>query len=284
MITITKPFFPLPAPKVISASPAASASLITFTGSTPVGKRVGELAMSGPYLKKVALELGGNAPIVVLSDANLDQAVPAAALAKFLHQGQICMAANRIIVEAPIYDEFVEAFGKHVANIPYGDVTNPDNLVGPIINDDQVASVTGKIDLAREQGAREIHAGEINGRVVAPHVFADVTAEMELFREEIFGPVVGIIKADDEADALRLANDTEFGLSSSVFTRDIERGVRFARGIKAGMTHINDISVNDEPHVMFGGEKNSGLGRFNGEWAIEEFTTDHWIGIKSSDA
>lgn len=265
---------------VLSAVP----SLITFTGSTPVGKRVGELAMSGPYLKKVALELGGNAPIVVLSDANLDQAVPAAAMAKFLHQGQICMAANRIIVEAPIYDEFVEAFGKHVAGIPYGDVANPDNLVGPIINDAQVDSVTGKIELARNQGAREVHAGEISGRVVAPHVFADVTPDMELFREEIFGPVVGIIKADDEADALRLANDTEFGLSSSVFTRDIERGVRFARGIKAGMTHINDISVNDEPHVMFGGEKNSGLGRFNGEWAIEEFTTDHWIGIKSGNA
>lgn len=259
-------------------------SLITFTGSTPVGKRVGELAMSGPHLKKVALELGGNAPIVVLSDANLEQAVQGAALAKFLHQGQICMAANRIIVEAPIYDAFVEAFGKHVANIPYGDVTNPDNLVGPIINDDQLNSVTGKINLAREQGAREVHAGEISGRVVAPHVFADVSPDMELFREEIFGPVVGIIKAEDEADAMRLANDTEFGLSSSVFTRDIERGVRFARGIKAGMTHINDISVNDEPHVMFGGEKNSGLGRFNGEWAIEEFTTDHWIGIKSADA
>lgn len=121
-------------------------SLITFTGSTLVGKRVGELAMSGPYLKKVALELGGNAPIVVLSGANLDQAVSAAAMAKFLHQGQICMSANRIIVEAPVYDEFVEAFAEHTAGIRFGDVANADNLMGPIFNDDQVASVTKKIE------------------------------------------------------------------------------------------------------------------------------------------
>lgn len=254
-------------------------SLITFTGSTPVGKRVGELAMSGPHLKKVALELGGNAPIVVLADANLDQAVAACATAKFLHQGQICMAANRLIVEAPVYDEFVTRYSQHVATLPCGDVANPDNFIGPIINDDQLSSVRGKITRAREENAREVLGGEIRGRVVPPHVFADVTAEMELFREEIFGPVVGIVRAEDEADALRLANDTEFGLSSSVFTRDIERGVRFARGIRAGMTHINDITVNDEAHVMFGGEKNSGLGRFNGEWAVEEFTTDHWIGV-----
>lgn len=100
-----------------------------------------------------------------------------------------------------------------------------------------------------------------------------------MFQEEIFGPVVGIIKADDEAHALELANDTEFGLSSAVFTTDLQRGINFARGIEAGMTHVNDITVNDEAHVMFGGEKNSGLGRFNGEWAIEEFTTDHWVSV-----
>lgn len=254
-------------------------SLISFTGSTPVGQRVGEIAVGGRYMKRVALELGGNAPVVVLADADLDKAVSGAALAKFLHQGEICMAANRIIVEAPVYDEFVERYREHVSHIPFGDVANPDVLVGPIINDDQVQSVTGKIAQAREEGAREVLAGEVEGRVVPPHVFADVTSSMELFREEIFGPVVGIIKADDEAHALELANDTEFGLSSSVFTENLERGVRFARGIKAGMTHINDITVNDEPHVMFGGEKNSGLGRFNGEWAIEEFTTDHWVSV-----
>jgi aldehyde dehydrogenase (NAD+) len=262
------------------ASPVPS--FVSFTGSTPVGQNVGKIAVGGKHMKRVALELGGNAPLVVLADADLDQAVRAAAMGKFLHQGQICMAVNRIIVEAPVYDEFVERFAGHVATIPFGDVTDPANVVGPIINDSQLASVIGKIERARAEGAREVHAGPIEGRVVAPHVFADLTPGMELFREEIFGPVVGIVKADDEAHALELANDTEFGLSSAVFTTDLEKGVRFARGIKAGMTHVNDITVNDEPHVMFGGEKNSGLGRFNGDWAIEEFTTDHWIGVQQT--
>lgn len=253
-------------------------SLVSFTGSTPVGKNVGKIAVSGEHMKRVALELGGNAPFVVLEDADLEEAAKAATLGKFLHQGQICMAINRIIVQAPVYEEFIEQVNK----LGYGDATDPANLVGPIINDAQLESVSAKIKTARSQGAREVLAGSINGRVVSPHVFADVTSQMELFREEIFGPVVGIAKAESQAHALELANDTEFGLSSAVFTQNLEKGVAFARGIKAGMTHINDITVNDEPHVMFGGEKNSGLGRFNGEWAIEEFTTDHWIGVQST--
>jgi aldehyde dehydrogenase (NAD+) len=261
---------------------SAVPSLVSFTGSTPVGQNVGKLAVGGKHMKRVALELGGNAPLVVLADADLDQAVRAAAMGKFLHQGQICMAVNRIIVETPVYDEFVERFAEHVATIPFGDVADPANVVGPIINDAQLASVIGKIKRARTEGAREVLSGPIVGRVVAPHVFADVTPEMELFREEIFGPVVGIVQAANAVHALELANDTEFGLSSAVFTTDIEKGVHFARSIKAGMTHVNDITVNDEPHVMFGGEKNSGLGRFNGDWAIEEFTTDHWIGVQQT--
>ncbi len=256
-------------------------SLISFTGSTPVGQNVGRTAVGGAHMKRVALELGGNAPFIVLADADVDLAARAAVLAKFLHQGQICMSTNRIIVEAPVYDAFIERFTEVVSHLKYGDTANPENLVGPIINDEQVASVVGKIERARAEGARQVVAGPVEGRVVAPQVFADVTPDMELFREEIFGPIVGIVKAADEEEALRLANDTVFGLSSSVFTRDLDRGVRFARRIKAGMTHINDITVNDEAHVMFGGEKNSGLGRFNGDWAIEEFTTDHWIGVMS---
>lgn len=257
----------------------ATPRLISFTGSTPVGKQVGATATGGKHLKKVALELGGNAPMVVLSDADMDKAVAAASMGSFLHQGQICMAINRIIVEAPIYDEFIAAFAARVKQVAYGDQLDDATMVGPIVNDSQVESVSGKIDRAREQGAREVVTAPIKGRVIPPHVFADVTAEMELFQEEIFGPVVGIIKADDEAHALELANDTEFGLSSAVFTTDLQRGINFARGIEAGMTHVNDITVNDEAHVMFGGEKNSGLGRFNGEWAIEEFTTDHWVSV-----
>ncbi|MFJ2618759.1 aldehyde dehydrogenase family protein [Glutamicibacter sp. NPDC087344] len=257
-------------------------SLISFTGSTPVGQNVGKIAVTGQHMKRVALELGGNAPFVVLEDADLDEAVKAATLGNFLHQGQICMAINRIIVLAPVYDAFIEKFVEQVQKLGYGDAADPANLIGPIINDAQLDSVTGKISQARSEGAREVLSGEVSGRVIPPHIFADVTPDMELFREEIFGPVVGITQAQDEEDALRLANDTHFGLSSAVFTGDLERGVRFARGIKAGMTHINDITVNDEPHVMFGGEKNSGLGRFNGEWAIEEFTTDRWVGVQST--
>jgi aldehyde dehydrogenase (NAD+) len=258
--------------------------LISFTGSTPVGKGVGRVAVGGEHMKKVSLELGGNAPLVILDDADLEQAVGAATMGKFLHQGQICMAVNRIIVQAPVYDEFVEAFAERVKTLPYGDQLDDATVVGPVINDSQLHSVTEKIARARTEGAREVVSGPVEGRVIAPHVFADVTPEMELFREEIFGPVVGIIKAEDEAHALELANDTEFGLSSAVYTRDLTRGLNFARRIEAGMTHVNDITVNDEAHVMFGGEKNSGLGRFNGEWAIEEFTTTHWVGVAPGEA
>ncbi|WIM70359.1 aldehyde dehydrogenase family protein [Corynebacterium suedekumii] len=259
-------------------------ALISFTGSTPVGQGVGTTAIGGKHMKKVALELGGNAPLVVLDDADLDQAVGGATLGKFMHQGQICMAVNRIIVQAPLYDEFVEKFAERVKTISYGNQLDEGTVVGPLINDQQVESVRAKIEQARAEGAREVVSGSIDGRVVSPHVFADVTPDMELFREEIFGPVVGIIKADDEEHALALANDTEFGLSSAVYTRDLTRGTRFARRIEAGMTHVNDITVNDEAHVMFGGEKNSGLGRFNGQWAIDAFTTEHWVGVAPGEA
>ncbi|MHC6220629.1 aldehyde dehydrogenase family protein [Arthrobacter sp. MMS24-S77] len=256
-------------------------SMISFTGSTPVGQRVGALAAQG-RLKKVALELGGNAPLVVLDDADIDGAVNGALMAKFLHQGQICMAANRIIVDESVYDEFVDRFAARARKLVAGDTTDDNVIIGPIINDDQAEAVTGLIQAARKQGAREVVGGQLEGRLVGPHVFADVTEDMDIARNEIFGPAVGIIKAHGEEDALRIANNTEFGLSSAVFTRDIERGVRFARGVKAGMTHVNDSTVNDEPHVMFGGEKNSGLGRFNGDQAIEDFTTLHWVGVRSA--
>lgn len=254
-------------------------SLISFTGSTPVGKQIGETALGGESIKQVALELGGNAPMVVLDDADLDLAVGAATMGKFLHQGQICMSINRIIVHADVYDEFVERYAERVRTVKYGNQLEDSTIVGPVVNDSQLESVSAKIKQAREEGARAVVEGPIEGRVIAPHVFADVTPDMELFREEIFGPVVGITRANDEEHALELANDTEFGLSSAVFTRDLTRGMRFARRVEAGMTHVNDITVNDEAHVMFGGEKNSGIGRFNGEWAIEEFTTDHWVSV-----
>ena len=252
-------------------------SLVSFTGSTPVGKHIGELAHSGDYIKPLALELGGNNPFVVLKDADIDNAVKAAVFGKFLHQGQICIAINRIIVEDDIYDEFVERFHTHVKTLKIGDPSKEETAIGPIINEKQLKSLQDKIAKAQEQGAKMILSGDIKGQVVPPHIFTEVTADMDLFRNEIFGPLVGIVRAKDETEALKLANDTEYGLSSSVFTKDMEKGLRFARGIRAGMTHINDITVNDESVAPFGGEKNSGIGRFNGEWVLEEMTRTHWV-------
>lgn len=256
-------------------------SFVSFTGSTSVGKHIGELANGGDYIKQVALELGGNSPFVVLKDADIEQAVKAAAFGKFLHQGQICLAINRIIVEDEIYDDFVERFLAHVKTLNVGDPNKQDTAVGPIINEKQVKSLKEKIAKAQEEGAKMILSGEIKGQVVPPHIFTEVTREMDLSRNEVFGPLVGIIRAKDEDDALSIANDSMYGLSSAVFTADMQKGLRFARGIRAGMTHINDISVNDESNMPFGGEKNSGIGRFNGEWILEEFTRTHWISMQN---
>ncbi|MES1964457.1 aldehyde dehydrogenase family protein [Psychrobacter sp. AH5] len=252
-------------------------SFVSFTGSTSVGKHIGELANGGDMIKSVALELGGNNPFVVLADADLDNAVKAAVFGKFLHQGQICIAINRIIVEDAVYDEFVQRFVEHVKTIKVGDPSDKDTAIGPIINQDQLESLKDKIAKANKQGAKTLLSGEIKGQLVPPHIFSEVTKDMDLFRNEIFGPLVGIVRAKDEDEALELANDTEYGLSSSVFTTDMEKGLRFARGIRAGMTHVNDITVNDESNAPFGGEKNSGIGRFNGEWVLEEMTRLHWV-------
>lgn len=254
--------------------------LISFTGSTPVGQNVGRVAVSGEHLKKVSLELGGNAPLVVLDDADLDAAVEQSVPGTFLHSGQICMSVNRIIVEAPVYDDFVSRFSQAAQSVPFGDPTTEGTLVGPVVNDSQLEGLEKKIAGAQAAGARTVVSGQISGRVVPPHVFADVTADMEIACEETFGPMVAILKAEDEAHALQLTNDHAYGLSSAVFTQNIDRGVQFAQQVQAGMTYINEMTVQDEAHVAFGGERNSGLGRFNGEWAIDEFTTDHTIGVK----
>ena len=256
-------------------------SLVSFTGSTSVGQHIGELANGGEYIKQVALELGGNSPFVVLKDADIEQAVKAAAFGKFLHQGQICIAINRVIVEDEIYDDFVERFLAHVKTLNVGDPSKQDTAIGPIINEKQLKSLKDKIAKAQDEGAKMILSGEIEGQVVPPHIFTEVTREMDLSCNEVFGPLVGIIRAKDEDDALSIANDSMYGLSSAVFTADMQKGLRFARGIRAGMTHINDISVNDESNTPFGGEKNSGIGRFNGEWVLEEFTRTHWISMQN---
>lgn len=253
--------------------------LISFTGSTAVGKQVAANAVTGDTIKKVALELGGNAPLVVLDDADLDAAVDQAVLGGYLHSGQICMSVQRVIVDESVYDEFLPKYEGAVKALKVGDPAEEGVLVGPIINDSQVESLRKKIASAEADGARALVGGEIQGRVVPPFVWVDATADMDIAREEIFGPMTVVLKARDEAHALELANDHEYGLSSAVFTQDLDRGLRFADGLAAGMSFINEMTVQDEAHVAFGGARNSGLGRFNGEWALEEFTTDHTTGV-----
>ena len=254
--------------------------LVSFTGSTAVGKRVGATATGGRWLKRVALELGGNAPIVVLDDADVDLAAEAAVFGRFLHSGQICMSTNRAIVVASVRDAFVDKVLELTRRLGVGDPHEPTTLVGPIINAAQRDSVAAIVAQAAADGATLALGGETQGSVVPPHVYVDVDPTIALATDESFGPILPIITAADEADALRLANQTEYGLSSAVWTSDLTRGARFAQRIVAGMVHVNGITVDDQPMAPFGGEKNSGLGRFNGEWAVEEYTRVQWVTLQ----
>jgi len=224
--------------------------------------------------------MGGKNPLVVLDDADLDLAVEAAAWGKFMHCGQICMAVNRIIVVESVHDDFVERFVKKVRSLKVGDPREADTFIGPIVNENQFNAVMDLIQKAKAEGAECILEGEPRGLVIPPHIFTGLKPDSVLLRNEIFGPVAPIQKVADEVEALKYANDTTYGLSSAVFTRDELRGLRFALQVEAGMTHVNDQPVNDSPFSPFGGEKNSGIGRFNGRWAIDAFTTDHWITVQ----
>jgi aldehyde dehydrogenase (NAD+) len=253
--------------------------VVSFTGSTPVGRGIARQAADAPVMKRVDLELGGNSPFVVLDDADLERAVDAAVFGKFLHQGQICMIVNRFIVEDKLYDAFVERFTERTRALKVGDPADSETMIGPIINRKQLEGLRERIAEARASGARQTLGGEPQGLVLPPHVFADVRNEMPVAREELFGPVAPIIRAADDEEALRLANQTTFGLSSCVFG-SLERATRFAQRLEAGMAHVNDQPVNDLPNNPFGGEKNSGIGRFGGDWAVEAFTSDKWLTVQ----
>lgn len=255
-----------------------AAPVVSFTGSTPVGE--GIVANAG--VKRLALELGGNGPLVVLDDADVDRAVEAAVFGSFFHAGQICMIANRIVVDDAVHDDFVERFVARVRDLTVGDPAEESTDIGPVINAGQLESVQDKIARARTDGARQVLGGEPTGPaglLLPPHVLLG-GPDVATAREEVFGPVITVIRAHGEQDALRIANDTELGLSGAVFTGDAERGVRFARRVEAGMVHVNDAPVNDDPNTAFGGEKASGIGRFGGQWAVEEFTTDQWVTVQ----
>ncbi len=252
--------------------------VISFTGSTATGRRIGEIC--GRMLKRAALELGGNNVMIVLEDADVEQAASAAVFGKFLHQGQICMSLNRIIVHRNIYEPFVEAFQRKSAFVKAGNPGEADTFVGPLINERQVDKIRGWVDESIRQGARVVQRGSVNGLLMEPVILADVTNEMAVARNEVFGPVASILPVDSEEEAIRIANESDYGLSGSIFTKDLEHGVQVALQIETGMIHVNDQSVNCEPIIPFGGEKSSGVGRYGGDWSLEEFTTLRWISVQ----
>ena len=248
---------------------------INFTGSTAVGKIIAKRAAE--HLKPVLLELGGKAPLIVLDDADLDEAVKAAAFGAFMNQGQICMSTERIIVVEAIADAFVAKFQAKVATMAVGDPREGKTPLGAVVDQKTVDHVRSLIADAVDAGAVQVNGGDATGVLMPAHVIDKVTPAMKLFRDESFGPVVGVIRARDEAHAIELANDTDYGLSAAVFTRDTARGLRVARQIKSGICHVNGPTVHDEAQMPFGGVKSSGYGRFGGKAGIDAFTELRWI-------
>ena len=252
---------------------------INFTGSTAVGRIVARRAAE--HLKPVLLELGGKAPLIVLEDADIGEAVKAAAFGAFMNQGQICMSTERIIVVEAVAEAFTAAFAAKAASLAAGDPRQGKTPLGAVVDRKTVSHVEALVADAVAAGARQIAGGAAQGVVMPASVVDGVTPAMRLFREESFGPVVAVIRARDEDDAIALANDTEYGLSASIFTRDTARGLRLARRIKSGICHINGPTVHDEPQMPFGGMRASGHGRFGGRAGIDAFTELRWVTIET---
>ena len=252
---------------------------VNFTGSTRVGRLIAEQAAR--HLKRVLLELGGKAPMVVLPDADLDEAVAAAKFGAFMHQGQICMSTERVVVDRSVLDPFAEKLGERAAALKVGDPRDPDTQIGPMVSAESAQRVGEMVQDAVSHGAEVVTGGEPDGELFPPTVLKGVTSEMRLYGEESFGPVVGVLGADDADDAVRLANDTEYGLAAAVFGADVPTALDVARRIESGICHVNGSTVHDEPQMPFGGVKASGFGRFGGTAAIDEFTELRWITVQS---
>jgi aldehyde dehydrogenase (NAD+) len=251
---------------------------ISFTGSTDVGRVIAEKA--GRHLKRAVLELGGKDPLIILGDADVDYAIDAAAWGAFLHQGEICMSTERIIVEKSIAKEFTEKLKERAESLPMGDPTDPATAIGPLINQRAVDKVHNQVEEAVSAGANLVTGGQHDNLVYHPTVVTDVKPDMQLFREQTFGPVAPIVVVDDAEEALAVANDSDYGLSSGILTNDFNRALDMAMRLETGMVHIGDQTVNDEPQAPFGGVKGSGYGRFGGQAALDEFTELRWINVQ----
>ncbi|MER6066336.1 aldehyde dehydrogenase family protein [Streptomyces sp. NPDC001792] len=249
---------------------------VNFTGSTPVGRIVGRLA--GEHLKPVILELGGKNPIVVLDDADPAYAASGVTVAKFMNAGQICLSVDRVILQRGIADEFVAAFLEKVRALGQGDPEGEHTLVGPMINTRAAERVAGLVADAVEKGATVLHGGgPAQGAFYPATVLDNVTPDMRIYSEEVFGPVATIFRVDTVDEAVDLANDTAYGLSSAVYTENASAGLAVARRLRHGNVHINDHSVADEPQAPVGGVKDSGFGHFGSDWGVEFFTETRWV-------
>ncbi|HXY10007.1 MAG TPA: aldehyde dehydrogenase family protein [Terriglobales bacterium] len=252
--------------------------IISFTGSEAVGRHIGEVA--GRNLKKAILELGGNSAMMILNDADVDLAVNAAVFSRFAHQGQVCMCSNRILVQRGVYQEFLNRFVDRVGKLKAGDPKRADTDLGPLINQRQTETFKKQVQRGIDEGAKVVLRGKIEGNVATPTVFADVRPSMWIAQNELFGPAVCLIPFDSPEEAVRIANDSPYGLSGAIHTRNAEYGAELAKQFESGMVHVNDSTINDDPLIAFGGEKASGVGRLNGKWALEEFTTLKWISVQ----
>ncbi len=252
---------------------------INFTGSTHVGRIIAVRAAQ--QLKPVLLELGGKAPMLVLKDADLDEAVKAAAFGAFMNQGQICMSTERLIVVDAVADAFIEKFAAKVKTMPAGDPREGRTPLGAVVDQKSADKVRELMADAIGKGAKLIAGGEGDGVLIPASALDGVTSDMRIYGEESFGPVVAIVRARDTDDAIRIANDTDFGLSAAVFTTNIAEGLSVASRIQSGMCHINGSTVHDEAQMPFGGVKASGYGRFGGKAGINEFTDLRWITIET---
>jgi acyl-CoA reductase-like NAD-dependent aldehyde dehydrogenase len=253
--------------------------IVNFTGSTKVGRAVGTLAAQ--HLKPAILELGGKNSLVVLEDADLEYAVDAATFGAFMNAGQICMSVDRVIVDRRIADDFSQAFAKKVADLPSGDPTRPETIIGPQVNQAAADRQHAQIQDAIDKGATVLAGGgKPDGRVVPATVLTDVTPDMRIHSEEIFGAASTVHAVADADAAVALANDTGYGLTAGVITEDLRAGLAVAQRLQTGIVHVNDQPVNDEPMAPFGGIKESGYGKFGGEAGIESFTEVRWLTIQ----